>query len=121
MVLPSEPMFSRRPGGRCHASALHRFETGRIVVSVGRFSNVLAGHLLSCEDEAQRWLGWTEEQRQVTLPSSLEQADLSCLIATASYSSMYFAGVEAVSGRVIGYVTVQWNGEAHEIGGAMLR
>jgi RimJ/RimL family protein N-acetyltransferase len=90
-------------------------------VSVGRYSHMFAGHLLSWEDEAQRWLGWPDEERQARLPAGMEQLDLSCVIATASYSSMDFTGLEAASLRVIGSVTLRWDGRAYQIGGTVLR
>jgi len=114
-------MFSRRPPIRCHASGLHQLRTGRIVLSVGRASDVIAGHFLSCDDQAQHWLGWTDEDRNAEMPPGIEQVDLRCVIGTASYSSMVFAGLEAASGRVIGRLAVEWKGDAFEIGGAMLR
>jgi RimJ/RimL family protein N-acetyltransferase len=90
-------------------------------VSVGRCSDMLAGHLLGRDDEAQRWLGWSENDRRVEMPPGIEQIDLSRVIASASYSLMAFTGLEATSGRVIGSLTLHWNGKTFEIGGAVLR
>jgi RimJ/RimL family protein N-acetyltransferase len=91
------------------------------VVSVGRFSNMVSGHLLSCDDDAQRWLGWSEDVLNVSVPPSLGQTDQSCVIGSASSLLMNFTGLAAASGRVIGNVTLRWTGEVHEIGGAVLK
>jgi RimJ/RimL family protein N-acetyltransferase len=114
-------MFGRRDPIRCHASGLHNFRTGRIVVSIGRLSDVLVGSILSSDEEAQRWLGWTEEDLDFQMPAGIEDIDLRCFIAPASYSSMTFTGLEAESGRAIGSLTLRWSGQAFEIGGSVLR
>jgi RimJ/RimL family protein N-acetyltransferase len=114
-------MFRRRPSVRCHASGLHQLRTGRIVVSVGRFSDQLAGHLLNRDEEAQRWQGLTDEDLHVEMPAGIEEVDLRCVIVSASYSRMGFTGLEAATGRTIGHLTLRRNGEAFEIGGSVLR
>lgn len=120
-MLASEFMFRTRTPVRCHASGLHEYRTGRIVVSVGRFSDHRAGHLLSRDEEAQRWQGLTDEDVQVETPAGIDEVDLHCVILSASYSGMFFTGLEAATGRTIGYLTIHRNGKAFEIGGTVLR
>ena len=55
------------------------------------------------------------------MPPGIERLDLRCVIESASYSKMGFAGLEVASGRMIGNLSLAWNGEAFEIGGAVLR
>lgn len=90
-------------------------------MSVGRGSDELAGRRLSCDEEAQRWLGWPEEELHFEMPPDIEEVDLRCVIVSASYSGMGFTGLEAASGRTIGHLTLHRNGEAFEIGGTVLR
>ena len=74
------------------------------------------------DDEAQRWLGWTDEQRQLDTRTSPDHIDLlRTMIGTASYSRMTFTGYETVSGRMVGSLSLYWNGTAFEIGGTVVR